>query len=73
MQNFDTAKVPENIYIKEMIPHIMQLHNEYNAFGTTRQKPKIQRKRGESSLSYVGRFAGESKLTRAVIVLHAHE
>ncbi|TFY52462.1 hypothetical protein EVJ58_g10005 [Rhodofomes roseus] len=55
--NYDAAKIPENIYIKEMIPHIMQLHNEYNAFGTTRQKPKIQRKKGESSLDFVGRFA----------------
>ena len=60
LQNYDTAKIPENIYIKEMIPHIMQLHNEYNAFGTVRQKPKVQRKQGESSLDFVGRFAGAS-------------
>lgn len=49
-----------------MIPHIMQLHNEYNAFGTKRQKPKVLRKQGESSLNYLGRFAGECNPCRAV-------
>lgn len=64
--------MPENIYVKEMLPHIMQLHNEYNAFGTIRQKPTILKKQGESSLNYIGRFAGKFMFAQRLDHLDAY-